>query len=95
MTNRFQFIHRFFNYQLFDLSTFAIEAKLVTQITIERSYSFYEPETERHLVDVYYCGAITDEAGDISTTATLSFTFDGDHASNSPMTVNMIPGPCK
>ena len=72
-----------------------IQAELVTQLTSVKSQSFFDLDTFRHLIDVVYCGKITNDAGTVSTKATLSFTYKERHTKNSPMTVNMIPGPCK
>ena len=65
----------------------------MTASTTVISYSYFNLEEQRHLIDIDYCGVITDETASISTEATLSFTKDGVHIMNSPLTVNMIPGP--
>ena len=55
--------------------------------------SFFDVVKKRHLIDIYYCGLITDDEGTISTDATLSFTYNDKHAINSPQKIKMIPGP--
>ena len=78
---------------MFDISEFIIVATLETELTTVTAESFYEVDTESHFLDLFYCGAITDEEGTIPRSATLSFTYDGKHAENSPWSVTMIPGP--
>lgn len=44
--------------------------------------SFYEFESQRHLIDIYFCEQFTDDEDTVSRLGTLEFSYNGKHPIN-------------
>ena len=91
--NHYELIHRFFNFQLFDLSEFNVIIQLTAEGFVAQSTSYYDETQRKHFMNLEFCGLINDDAKSLSTEGTLSITFEGRHVMNSPQTVTILPGP--
>ena len=82
--NYYELIHRFFNFQLFDLSEFDVIIQLSADGFVVQSSSYYDEVERKHFLNLEYCGQINDDDNSMSTEGTLSITYEGKHVINSP-----------
>lgn len=73
-----------------------MQVTLTADSFVATNSSYYDEANKKHMIWLEYCDLINNDAGTLSKTATLEFTYEGDDGDVARLplqTVELVPGP--